>query len=274
MIYIGTSGFYYKGWNGVFYPENVVKDRLLEYYAQHFKSVEINTSFYHLLRAETVEKWVSEVPDDFVFSFKGSRIITHTTAFGADREAIHAFFKPLYAATRMQHRHIVLFQLPATHTLNLRNLRLLAEQLPDSFRYALELRHPSWFTEEVYDLCRMYGIAIVINDSPRLAGRRLWPMKDISTASFSYFRMHGSRALYASSYDSAELDAYAHLMKQKHESGTDIFCYFNNDASGYAVRNAKELIERIIGLSAAFGQGPGEPYHQPRTGFHGMGSPR
>ena len=76
-LYVGTSGWVYGDWNGIFYPENLSSKDRLRYFSQHFKTAEINYSFYHLPKPETYQNWYNQTPADFAFAVKASRYITH-----------------------------------------------------------------------------------------------------------------------------------------------------------------------------------------------------
>jgi uncharacterized protein YecE (DUF72 family) len=118
--------------------------------------------------------------------------------------------------------------------------------LPNTFFYAFEFRHESWFTSEIYDVLKKYNAALVLSDSPQKNGEYLWPYHDVDTADFYYIRFHGSPQLYYSSYSDEDLRNYADLIKKKIINGQNVYCYFNNDAAGWAVRNAQTLKSLIV----------------------------
>ena len=136
----------------------------------------------------------------------------------------------------------MLFQYPASRKGNIDYLSNLLYELPKTFRYAFEFRHPTWFTEDVYKVLNKYNAALVLSDSPRkLIGGRTWPMVDVDTADFTFIRFHGSLIMYASGYTGGELKESGELVQKKIKSGKDVFCYFNNDILGYSINNARHL---------------------------------
>lgn len=243
-FFVGTSGFYYVHWVGSFYPEDLSRDEVLNFYSQHFNTVEINSSFYHIPRKKTVERWFSSVPGSFVFSFKLNRSLTHIRPLLPDPEKIYKFFSKFLGIKKR--KTIFLIQLPARVKPDLIKLKAFIELLPKDFLYAFEFRNKAWFSEPVYEILRKKNMAIVFSDSPlKSSGEFLWPKVEVETADFFYLRFHGSKSLYRSSYTEEELEAYAKLIKEKLKKGMQVFAYFNNDAEGYAVENAKLLKEMV-----------------------------
>ena len=233
-IHIGTSGFYYDHWIGRHYPENIPKSEWLPYYAQHFKTVEINSTFYHLPRKSTVEHWLEEVPDDFLFTLKVNRSITHRKRLDHVEQEIKTFFhliKPMKPKLGM-----ILFQLPPHIKLDPPLLDSFLSLLPRGYRHAIEFRDSSWMQTIVYELLELHGTALCINDF----GRR--KMSWVSTAPFAYIRMHGPLGRYNGSYSSDQLGPLCDSIRNFAKEGKEVFCYFNNDMEGYAWDNAQELI--------------------------------
>lgn len=234
-LYIGTSGWVYKHWYEVFYPEEVKSDGLLQFYSQHFKSVELNASFYHLPKPSVFKGWYNKTPKDFLFSVKASRYITHIKKL-RDFEAGWTRF--IEAAKELKEKlGPILFQLPPFLKANKEVLETALNVLPKGHKYAFEFRHESWFVTEIYDILKKYNIALVVADSPD------FPLKKEITADFIYLRFHGSKSLYGSKYTDEELNSWAKDIKAWQKQGIDVYAYFNNDAEGYAVENAKQLIE-------------------------------
>ncbi|SFV32829.1 DUF72 domain-containing protein [Thermoflavifilum thermophilum] len=248
-IYIGTSGFAYSSWVGSFYPAGTPRDEWLAYYARYFPAVEINASFYHTPRISTIRKWAAQTPDSFSFSFKLSRYVTHIQRLQCDQTSLDKFFAPLEPALVKSTPPVILIQLPSSLKPDFIVLQNFLEKLPAGFRYAIEFRHPSWFQPETYTLLRKHDMALVLADSPiSTKGTRKWPLVNENTATFFYIRMHGSKVLFTSSYSEEELAYYASLVKQKWEAGQDVYVFFNNDAAGHAVENARTL-QRLLQTS-------------------------
>ncbi|MCG2686295.1 DUF72 domain-containing protein [Candidatus Parcubacteria bacterium] len=238
MIRIGTSGWGYPHWKkGVFYPEGWKKHEL-EYYSQHFDTVEINSSFYHLPKPQTFKNWNKLTPKDFVFAVKGSRYITHLLKLDNARAPLETLLKN---ATLLGGKlGPILWQLPPQMELDFERLERFVKILPKEQRFAFEFRHPSWFKTKVYQLLKEHNRALVVADTPN------YPLVKKTTADFAYLRLHGREKLYASNYTPEQLKGWGGLIKRWHTQGKDIFIFFDNDAQGYAPQNALQLKE-ILG---------------------------
>ncbi|KEO72279.1 DUF72 domain-containing protein [Anditalea andensis] len=236
-MYIGTSGWHYKHWKGTFYPEGTKDAQQMEYYLQHFDTVEINNSFYKLPSTTTFEKWKEAVPDDFIFAIKGSRFITHMKKLKVQRENIEKFFN---GTDRLEEKAgPILFQLPPGWKINAERLKDFLGQLPKDYRYTFEFRNDTWYDEKIYDLLKTNNCAFCIYE---LAGH-ISPME--ITADFVYIRLHGPGDKYQGSYDHATLQSWADRCRGWQNEGKDVFVYFDNDQEGYAAFNAKTLIEMV-----------------------------
>ncbi len=247
-IYIGTSGYYYPHWEkGVFYPLHLSKARQLEYYAHFFNTVELNVTFYRLPQEKTFVGWYKRTPDDFVFAVKGSRYITHIKRLKEVKEGLKNFF------SRVRHLKekmgVVLWQLPPNFKRDISRLKSFIEVLSlcASYRQAFEFRHQSWFCDEVFEMVSKSRASICIAD---------WPGLDVHIPldfPFIYLRRHGpiGEGLYSGCYTEAEIKKDAQLILEQYHQGKDVFVYFNNDALGYAVKNALELKTLLVrGLTA------------------------
>lgn len=242
-LFIGTSGWAYSGWENIFYPEDLPSKERLKYFSRHFKTTEINYSFYHLPRPSTYQKWYSQTPKDFLFAVKASRFITHIKRLKGVKEAWKIFIEN--ALNLKEKLGPILFQFPPSFQATEENIKRLKDFLKliikstspgVVIRSAFEFRHKSWCEEKIYKLLKKYNVAWVIADSSR------YPRADIVTADFVYIRMHGPGALFSSKYSKAELKDLARKIK-KWLKDCDIFVYFNNDFYGYAVENSKELLK-------------------------------
>jgi len=236
-IHIGTSGWNYKHWRGNFYPEDLKSSDWFEYYVKHFLTVEINNSFYQLPEKKTFEKWRRSVSENFVFSVKASRYITHMKKLKDPQQPVSNF---IYNVKELQDRlGPVLFQLPPRWNMNAERLQAFISQLPDKFRYTFEFRDDSWWHPDVYKILKDANMALCIFD---LAGT-LSP-KEI-TADFVYVRLHGPGAAYEGKYNSKTLTGWAGAFSAWEKQGKEIFCYFDNDQKGYAAQNALELAQML-----------------------------
>lgn len=233
-ILIGTSGWTYPSWRGTFYPEDLPSRRYLEFYAQEFPTAEVNYSFYHLPKPVTYEKWAGQVPEGFVFAVKASRLITHTKRLRDVEEPWETFVGN--ACSLGAHLGPVLLQFPPSFRCDRNRLAAFLKMAGSSgVSLVFEFRHESWFTDEVYRLLRRHNAALCIADSPD------YPRRDVVTADFAYFRFHGRTDLFASRYSKAELAEETKKIKRYLKDGLDVFVYFNNDAQGHAVENARML---------------------------------
>lgn len=245
QIFIGTSGWTYQSWRGVFYSEDLPSRRFLDFYATRFPTTEVNYSFYHLPKPATYEKWATQVPEGFIFSVKASRLMTHMKRLSEIEEPWCEFLRN--AQSLGPCLGPILFQFPASfrcdHARLSDFLKIARAVVPatEHLRLVFEFRHESWFTSEVYDLLRCHGAALCIADSSR------YPRREVTTSDFMYFRFHGRTQLFASNYTNAELADEAIKMRRVLKKGHDVYAYFNNDAEGYAIANARKLTEMIRG---------------------------
>ncbi|WP_200763666.1 DUF72 domain-containing protein [Nitrosophilus alvini] len=236
-VFIGTSGFYYEHWKGVFYPADLSKTKFFDYYIKKFDTLEINSTFYHMPKSKTIEHWIEKSPDNFVFSLKANRSITHYKKLKNCKNDLYAFLhliKPMKAKLGA-----VLFQLPPSLKIDIDLLAAFLHILPVGYRFAFEFRNATWFEEEVYELLRRYNAAFCIYDF----NKRESP-KEI-TAEFVYIRLHGPDGPYRGCYSEESLLEWAGFIKNATNKGKKIFCYFDNDYEGNAPKNAKRLIELL-----------------------------
>lgn len=232
-IHIGTSGFYYDHWKGPFYPEELPKAAWLPHYAAHFPSVELNTTFYHLPRQKSLLHWLEVTPEDFVFSLKGYRQITHYKRLRDVRDDLLRFIhliKPLKSKLG-----VILFQLPPSLHLDMPLLEHFLTALPHGYRYAVEFRHRSWLDPAVYELLRLHNVALCIDDYEK------HPIPFIATADFVYIRRHGENGRYAGRYPIQALETLAGEIARFAAEGKAVYCYFNNDFEAAACEDAVEL---------------------------------
>jgi uncharacterized protein YecE (DUF72 family) len=272
-VRIGISGWTYAPWRGRFYPRGLGQRNELAYVAERMNSVEINGSFYALQRRSSYEAWAAAVPDDFVFSVKGGRFITHMKKLagietplanflasgvlalgrklgpilwqlppnlGFDSERIEAFFQLLprttgaAAAIAVDHDQ----RIPAD-----RALTTVADPA-QRIRHAVEVRHETFRTNEFYELLRRQQVALVVADSP---GK--WPFIEEITTDFMYVRLHGHDELYTSGYSDESLDEWAAKIRNWVAANQDVYIYCDNDAKVRAPYDAMGLMQRL-GLSA------------------------
>ena len=224
-IFLGTSGFSYAEWRGIFYPADVPSKKFLSYYAQHFKTTEINNTFYRLPTLKLTEGWYAEVPEDFSFTLKLSQKITHIKRLKNADEEMEVF---LNAASGLKEKlGPILVQLPP-------NLKKNAEVLSDFLgkyatkgRLAFEFRHDSWFDDEVYDLLRKHNSALGVVEKED--GTE--PVREV-TGPFVYMRLRKG------DYSAAELGEWASWIRKQ---TADVYCYLKHDQKAPVL--ATQLLE-------------------------------
>ena len=234
-IRIGTSGWNYPHWKELFYPKGLSRNKWLEFYAEHFDTVELNVTFYRLPSEKTFKNWHKRVPENFLYSVKASRIITHVRRLKNVEDALENFYS---AVSHLKEKcGPILFQLPPSLSFEEDLLEEFCSILRPEYRYALEIRHKSWIDDRVFEILRKYNIAFCISDS---AGR--FPYHEEVTADFVYVRLHGPTKLYASEYTEEQIREWAEKLRKW---GRDAFIYFDNDFNAYAIKNAKMLKEYL-----------------------------
>ncbi len=293
-IWIGTSGWTYPGWNGVFYPAGVARRGALAYNATRFNAVEVNGSFYGLLRPTTYASWYAQTPPGFVFALKGSRFITHNKKL-ADAERPLANFLASGVLRLADKLGPIVWQLPASARYDADRLAAFFALLPRTtvaaarlarrhdhrvtgrswtksgtnrrLRHAVEVRGESFLVPAFAALARRHGIAIVVSDAPD------WPLVEELSAGFVYLRLHGAERKYASRYSDAALDRWAERIRcwqagseppdrrrisarpPARHRGRDVYVFFDNDYEANAPHDALRLAARLVGPWC----GPGAP---------------
>jgi uncharacterized protein YecE (DUF72 family) len=233
-IRIGTSGWNYRHWRGVFYPEGLPTKRWFEFYKDYFDTVEINNTFYHLPTAEVFCAWARQAPAGFLYAAKANRYLTHMKKLRDPAEPLELF---LDRVRRLKdHLGPILYQLPPHWRCDVARLADFIQHLPADLRHVFEFRDTSWCHEEVKALLTKTGMNYCIHDSRRF-DCPAWV-----TGPLVYIRFHGPRDQRRNGcYNRAHLFGWAEKIRQFHQSGRDVFVYFNNDTCGHAVTNAREL---------------------------------
>jgi uncharacterized protein YecE (DUF72 family) len=245
--HIGTSGWHYPHWRGIYYPTDLPVKKQLNFYGHTFKTTEINSSFYRLPTASTVQNWVDAVPSAFRFCPKISRFITHAKKLNDPEQSCNRFFE-VFDPIR-KHCGPILIQLPALLTFHPEKADHFFSFLTRTYKgwlFSLETRHASWHTGEAIALLKKYRIGWVIAES----GSR-WASAEIITSRHIYIRFHGPAGDYASSYPDKILAVYAQKCVEWMEQGKNLWIFFNNDVHGFAIMNARRLME-IITLSCKY----------------------
>jgi uncharacterized protein YecE (DUF72 family) len=230
--YIGCSGWSYKHWKGVFYPDDLPQTKWLQHYVKHFNTVEINSTFYRFPRKEILQQWYNETPDDFTFTLKGSRYITHMKKLKNVEESVQNFYEE--AQVMGDKIGCILWQLPPNLHRNDDKLEAFGKALSNDFRNVIEFRHESWFNDDVCNILQKHNIGFCIISTPDL------PEIIRVTADVVYVRFHGKdEEWYTYNYGNDELQRWAEAIKKL--QAPQQYIYFNNDYRAHAVQNAQQL---------------------------------
>ncbi len=253
QCYVGTSGFAYWHWRGLFYPVELTSNKWFEYYAKYFNTVEINATFYRWPRESTIVGWrekasrVSKLKGkakqgkagQFLFTLKANQEITHIKKLKNVKKLLQKF----YSLAKLLDKSLgcVLFQLPPSFKYSdamLRRLKTFLSCLQQDVVNVIEFRHSSWWNDQVYELLRQYNIVFCAVSAPSL------PEQIVKTSDVVYVRFHGKK-WYRYDYSKEELQQWVIAIKNLKPKPKQLFCYFNNDFNAYAVRNAITL-EKLL----------------------------
>jgi uncharacterized protein YecE (DUF72 family) len=267
-VRVGISGWTYPPWRGDFYPPGLPHRRELEYASSRLNSIEINGSFYALQKPASYLSWAATTPDNFVFSVKGPRFITHMKKLRNVDEALANFFGSGLLALGPKLGPL-LWQLPPTlpfdedrltdffqrlprttseasflarhHDAHIKDRAWTRTDLDRPLRHAIEIRHESYRHPAFVPLLQANAVALVVADT---AGK--WPKLFDVTADFVYVRLHGSQELYASGYDEPALSEWARRVTTWTDAGLDVHVYFDNDTKVRAPYDAMALSAALI----------------------------
>jgi uncharacterized protein YecE (DUF72 family) len=213
--------------------------RWLEHYATLFDTVEVNSTFYRLPKVPAVRGWVKQSPPGFLFAVKMSRYLTHIRRLGGLETGIPLFYERIAPLVDSPKLGPVLWQLPPTYKRDDERLAATLAMLPEG-RHAFELRHPTWYVEEVYELLRGRGVALVIPDSPK------YPFCELElTADWTFVRFHHGTRGRRGNYSETEIAEWAERIDGWRADGLDVYAYYNNDWEGFAVKNGLRLRELL-----------------------------
>ena len=240
-IHVGCSGWVYRHWRGLFYPEGLPQKRWFERYSEEFDTVEINASFYRLPLESTFDGWREKAPPGFRYAVKANRFITHLKKLAGCEPEIDNF---ITLSIRLEQTlGPILFQLPPSLHKNLPRLEAMLKRLPSDVDHVVEFRHKSWYDEDVRALLDRYGAGFVVHDlkglkSPRWASGRT-----------AYVRFHGTSGRYHGRYSDEALLEWADWCRDQSRGGRSVWCYFNNDIHGHAIEDARTL-KSMVGQTA------------------------
>lgn len=238
LLRIGTSGWHYDSWQGLFYPEGLKTKDFLSYYITRFDTTELNNPFYRTPTETAVKAWREATPEGFLFAWKLSRVITHMKRLKEVEENV-----PFVLARA---RHLgpklgpVLVQLPPSLKADRDRLGTFLALLPKDVRFTFEFRHPSWYEPPILDVLRDHDAALCLSDHAAA------PAPFEATASFVYIRAHGPEGRYAGNYTDQTLADWSADVARWRSEGRDVYAYFDNDIKSAAPADA----DRLIALTA------------------------
>lgn len=218
---VGTSGFAYKEWKGTFYPPKCRPEEMLAFYAERFRSVEINNTFYRMPSESVLANWTRQVPDSFRFVLKAPQRITHQKRLREVDEDLAYFLR--VSSVLGDRRGPTLFQLPPNFKKDLPRLEAFLALLPRGWDTAFEFRHESWFDEEVYTLLRAAGVALCLVDEDD------GEMPAEVTAPFGYLRLRRA------GYTDLALSAHAAFVMSRGWERVHVFFKHEDEGTGPAL---------------------------------------
>lgn len=237
QFYAGTSGWAYPSWKPQFYPDKLPQTKFLTYYSTQLNTVEVNFTFRQLVKETTVQKWISETPEQFRFGVKAHQVITHIKRLKGADDFVKRFVGTLEPLERAGKLGPLLFQLPPNLKADPALLKDFLPCLPRSVRVAFEFRHPSWFTDEVYDCLRAHHAALCVAETEE----RNTP--DVTTGAYAYYRFRKPE------YTPEERNAMVSTISAHLQAGRDVFAYFKHEETPQGALYAVEVLRGIAGSS-------------------------
>lgn len=226
---IGCSSYNNRFWKGIFYPDNMSGSKFFEFYCQYFNTYEFNGSFYKFPTVRIFENWYKKAPENFIFSVKAPKEITHLKKFVDCKERIAEFYTVCKTGLK-EKLGCVLFQFPPSYSFTSQKLQLIIDNLDLSFQNVIEFRHESWWNQQVWDAFLAHNITFCSVSHPQL------PQTIFKDFPLIYIRLHGVPKMFYSSYATKELLDIKDAIHLK-----SAFVYFNNTASEAGILNALEL---------------------------------
>ena len=225
---VGTSGYSYKEWKGAFYPEKLPEKQMLGYYARHFSTVEINSTFRRFPSASTVESWAEQVPNPFRFVLKARQTITHFRRLVNAEEQIDDFIN--LASLLKERQGPLLFQLPPNFKKDMSRLEAFLNYVHGRAAIVLQLQHESWYDEEVFDCLRTHSAALCSVDDEGPARDRV-----VATANWGFVRLREER------YSDARLKKW--IKKLKAHDWNEAYVFFKHEDVGAGPKLAGRFLK-------------------------------
>ena len=245
MIHLGTQGWSYKSWDGVFYPQGTPAGNYLAYYATQFKTIEIDSSFYGTPRKSFLEKWDRDTPADFRFAAKFPKLITHEKMLVDAQQDAQYFLSGM----SLLGEKLGPLCLQFSYEFKPESKNLLDEflaSLPTEFRYAVEVRNRGWFKDWFFELLQKHRAALVLVD------RVYMPKLEEVTTDFTYIRWLGNRKdvpddeyTHVRINRDKELNEWADVIQQLHERDVEVWGFANNHYMGHSPATLRELQQRL-----------------------------
>jgi uncharacterized protein YecE (DUF72 family) len=227
---VGTSGYAYKEWKGSFYPEKFPDKEMLKYYSERFSTVEINYTFYRLPKESLLQQWAQTVPESFRFALKANQKITHIQRLRNCEEILKRFLEIASVLQEGDHLGPILVQLPPNFKFDKALLEDFLSLRPTAFSFAFEARHPSWYTDETYDLLRRHNTALCLAETEKET-----PL-EVLTANFTYARLRQE------DYTPKQIKEWRTRFEGWMAQGIDVNVFFKHEDSGTAPKYAQMLL--------------------------------
>jgi uncharacterized protein YecE (DUF72 family) len=227
---VGTSGYSYKEWKGSFYPQKLADREMLSFYAQQFSTVEINHSFYRMPTENLLLQWAKTVPKGFRFALKANQQITHIQRLRGCESTLKRFLEVASVLNDGDHLGPILVQLPPTFKFDRPLLEDFLALRPHAFAFAFEVRHPSWYMHETYDVLRQHDTALCLSETEKQTP------PDVLTAGFTYARLR------LENYTPKQLTAWRKRFEAWLCQGIDVYAYCKHEDAGKAPAYARQLL--------------------------------
>lgn len=233
QIHVGCSGWFYSHWRGVFYPpQEVTTKNWFAYYANVFRTVELNAPFYRWPKPATVRRWKRDAPPGFIYTVKVNQLITHERRMARTEKLVRSYYDDI-APVLAEKMGCFLFQFPPSFHYSAARLKRIVAQLDPAYRNVVEFRHRSWWRDSVYRALLDRGIAFCAVSAPRL------PESFPANQPLLYVRFSGRTQWYRHDYSREELAAWTERIRAS--DAKEAWIYFNNDRQGHAIKNALML---------------------------------
>lgn len=239
-LQIGTSGWTYAGWRGIFYPRDVPKRQWLAWYSEQFNTAEINGSFYRTPSLAAVRSWGDQTPEDFTFAWKASKFITHWKRLS---EACRNSLELMETRLAVLEPKVgpILFQLPPHFQIDAKRLAAFIKLLKKRRKYVFEFRHPSWYVPAIFGILEDHNIALCFSDHHDAPAP--WDV----TAKHVYIRGHGPTGKYRGRYSKETLSKWSRSIRTWLRKKREVYCYFDNDQKSAAPKDARQLQSMLAG---------------------------